>query len=974
MRVLGRSVLFLVFVPVFLLHVSPGAYAQSEAGGASVDGVVRDPHGAVVAQAHVSVTNEEGGWSREGTTTRAGLYAFLRLPPGTYTIAVTSAGFETFTRTGLELAVGSRATLDVVLSPAGVTESLTVSAPSQLVDTARTSVGANVKERAVRNLPINGRNFLDFTLLTPGVVRDPRLGDLSIAGQRGPANSVLVDGSDANSAFWGQSVGRAGFRNPYSFSMDAVQEFQVNSSSYAPELGRASGGVINVITKSGTNDLSGTGFWFFRDRSLNANTFFRNKAGLPKAPYRFNQFGGNLGGPVVRDRLFFFYNYDGQRNTAPNSVFFPVAPPTDPLSQAAVQELTPSLATYQTGLHNDIHTIKGDWIASPSHTVSGRYNRHRFLGSNWESPGSQSALSHTGNTVLNTDSVSLAHTWLFPHILLDQRFTYVDENNPSIVSADGPEVVVRQSGVTMLSFGRLNVLPRYTTQHKTGFTETMAWSAGRHTFKVGHDIKFERAHNFAPTLFYGSYTFNSLADFENRTPVSYSQAFGAPDTNGGLTFPDSNAIALFAQDSWRATDQLTLDYGIRYDYFSYAGNGVRNQDPGLASLGLTTGVMPRDPNDAAARIGFAFRPMRDKQMVLRGGFGTFYGMLPGLVARTIQAQNGIQIRTLTFTGSAMPVYPATFTQSPAMAGAAPDIYVMQPDFRSPRTHQWSASLDRTVGQAVAFSVGYVGARGVDLTRVRDVNLFPDEVISAHFADGTSVTFDRHPGTSAPLRPNTAFGRISVVESTASSTYHAAVLQTTIRSGHGLTLDASYTLSRAIDTAPEATMFIPNSSTSDVTYVQDPSHPDADRGFSEAHAGHRFVMSAVWDIRAGWQVSAITSAQSGHWFSARTNVDLNNDGNRFSDRPPGFGRNTVQGPAYASVDLRVAKSIPLRGRGQIRLIAEGFNVLNRANVSAIQQVAYTYDATTKIFTPSPTFRTPTDTSDPRILQIAARFTF
>jgi outer membrane receptor protein involved in Fe transport len=967
-----------------LLHLGlRGAYAQSEAGGASLAGVVRDTTGAVVTQAHVSVTSEDGGWSRDGTTTTAGLYAFLRLPPGMYAVTVASDGFQTFRRTGLALAVGSRVTVDVVLAPVGVTEAVTVSVPTPLVDAARTSVGSVVNARAVRNLPINGRNFLDFTLLTPGAVRDPRLGDLAIAGQRGPANSMLVDGSDANSAFWGQSVGRAGFRNPYSFSMDAVQEFQVNTSSYAPELGRATGGVINVITKSGTNDLSGTGFWFFRDRALNANTFFRNRTGLPKPPYRFNQFGGNLGGPLVRDRLFFFYNYDGQRNTAPNSVFFPVAPPTDALSQAAVRELTPSLEAYQTGLHNDIHTAKVDWMGT-HHTASVRYNRHRFVGENWESPGSQSASSHTGNTVLNTDSISVAHTWLFPHALLDQRLTVVDENNPSIVDADGPEVVVRQSGVTMLSFGRLNVLPRHTVQHKTGFIQTLAWNTGRHTFKVGHDIKFERAENLAPTLFFGSYTFNSLADFAQRLPVSYAQAFGAPGTNGPSTFPDSNAIAVFAQDSWRATDRLTLDYGIRYDLFSYAGNDVRNPDPGLASLGLSTGVMPRDPHDAGARVGFVFRPILNKEMVVRGGFGTFYGMLPGLVARTVQAQNGIQLKTLTLVGSAMPTYPAVLTQPPTTVGAVPDIYVMDPAFRSPRTHQWSASLDSAVGRSVALSVGYTGSRGADLTRVRDVNLSPNELIDARFSDGTSVTFTRHPGTSSPLRPNTAFGRISVVESSAISTYHAAMLEATIRRGHGLTLDASYTLSRAIDTAPEATMFIPNSATSDVTYVQDPQNPDADRGFSDAQAGQRLVVSGVWDSRsaterawsplAGWQLAAIVSVQSGRWYSARTNVDLNNDGNRFSDRPPGFGRNTVQGPAYASMDLRVSRSIPLGGRRQIRLIAEGFNVLNRANVSAIQQVAYTYDSTTRIFTPSPTFRTPTDTSDPRILQVAARFTF
>jgi hypothetical protein len=228
----------------------------------------------------------------------------------------------------------------------------------------------------------------------------------------------------------------------------------------------------------------------------------------------------------------------------------------------------------------------------------------------------------------------------------------------------------------------------------------------------------------------------------------------------------------------------------------------------------------------------------------------------------------------------------------------------------------------------------------------------------------------------------------LIESAATSSYHAGILQGTIRGGNSVQLDASYTFSRAIDTAPDATAFIPNSSSEDPKLVEDTLNPDADRGLSEAHAGHRLVVSGIWDIDGfggtessalrsltrAWQLAVILGVQSGRWFSARTNVDLNNDSNRFSDRAPGFSRNTVRGPMFASLDLRVSKTVSLARASQVRLIVEGFNILNRANVSAIQQVAYTYDAAARVFTPNPTFGAATNTSDPRVLQIAARFTF
>ena len=297
------------------LLLSSSAYSQSEIGGATLNGAVTDSSGAAIAGAKVTAQNRDTGLERTITTSAAGLYNMVRLPVGRYDLTVEYQGFKTAKKQDIPLTIGAVLTLDVQLEVGAASESVTVTAETPVIESTRSQTSTAVNEKAVRDLPINGRNFLDFTVLTPGVVRDPRGGDLSFGGQRGTANSLLVDGGDSNNLFFGQSSGRAGTRNPYTFSQEAVQEFQVNTSGYNAETGRAGGGVINVVTKSGGNDFHGTGFWFFRDKGLNANTFFNNAAGRAKQPYHFNQFGGNISGPVAKNKLFFFYNFDGQRNT-----------------------------------------------------------------------------------------------------------------------------------------------------------------------------------------------------------------------------------------------------------------------------------------------------------------------------------------------------------------------------------------------------------------------------------------------------------------------------------------------------------------------------------------------------------------------------------------------------------------------------------------------------------------------------------
>src|SRR5580704_3707650 len=391
-----------------VLILSSRGFGQSSIGGATLNGTVTDPSGAAIAGAKVTVNNTDTGLTRTTATTEAGLYDFPDLPVGTYDLTVEKQGFSSVKRTGVRLAVGGVATIDTPLQIGTTQETVSVTAETPVVETTRSQTSTVITSQAVADLPINGRNFLDFTVLTPGVERDPtRTGDLSFGGQRGTSNSLLVDGSDANNVFFGQSTGRAGTgRNPYSFSEDAVQEFQVNANSYGAEIGRAGGGVINVITKSGTNDFHGTAFEFFRDKSMNANQWENNRRGIPKRAYHFNQFGGNFGGPIVKNKAFFFFDYDGQRNNEPITVIPAAAAPSDPLSQQAFASLQKYFAAYPRSLNNDVYLGKVDFNLSDRQRLSVRYNGNRFTGVNYENSGSTSAQGHTGNSSVDSDNVS----------------------------------------------------------------------------------------------------------------------------------------------------------------------------------------------------------------------------------------------------------------------------------------------------------------------------------------------------------------------------------------------------------------------------------------------------------------------------------------------------------------------------------------------------------------------------------------
>lgn len=976
---------------VLLLLLCPlTAFAQSEVGGATLNGTVTDPSAAVISGATVKLSSSDTGLSRVVTTNGAGVYSFLRVPVGAYTLTIDHPGFRPNRIENVALGIGSVVNLDFQLTVGPSTQVFQIQADVPMVETERTQTATTVNQKSIDGLPVNGRNFINFVTLTPGVVTDPtRGGDLSFGGQRGPANSLLVDGGSSDNLFYGQAVGRTGFR-PYSFSEDAVQEFQVNTNSYPAEVGRAGGGVINVVTKSGTNQVHGSAFEFYRDRAMNANTFTNNRANtdlgiasyIPRQPYHFNQFGGSLGAPIVKDKLFAFVNYDGQRNTAPQLIT-----PSIPVPAANLAALGKYLTPYTTGANNDVGLVKIDWNINDTQRLSARYNINRFTGVNFEAFSGTSALEHTGDSKVTTDNVAINYSkTIGSNKVLDLRYIFVRDNEPGFANSALPETVI-SSGVT---FGRNNFSPRYANDKTNNIIGSLSMVKGRHTFKAGADINIEKIANYFPGYFSGSYSFPSYAAFAAGTPTSFTQAFAGPGTTGATTYPNVNEYAFYAQDAWRVSQRLTLNLGLRYDYFDYAQGTIRNSDPGLIAAGFKTDKLPVDGNNIAPRFGFSYKPFaNNERFVVRGGYGIFYARTPNILLNTALAQNGIQVRTYTiFPGNAIfPAYPNVLTAAPG-AGAPPSINVMQPDFVSPLTQQYSINVETALTHDLALTVGYLGVHGMHLTRTRDINLFPEVPVSA-VLNGSPIVYYRHPGTTSPARPNTNFGRISLFDSGADSNYNSLFVQLTKRFAQRFQFQASYTWSHVIDDVPEQTSVVVGADDSKV--AQDSLNPNHDRGNGNTDIRNRFVFSGVWDINyanslsnpiakyvlGGWQLSGIAQIQSGRFFSQVTNttgggIDLNNDGNSAVDRVPGVGRNTLQGPNFENVDVRVSRDIPIfRERVRLRLIGEAFNLTNRANFNGIQNSKYAFNSITNTFTPRTDYLRKLSTFDPRILQLAVK---
>src|SRR6185312_6646222 len=535
----------------------------------------------------------------------------------------------------------------------------------------------------------------------------------------------------------------------------------VNQNGFSAEFGRAGGAVINVVTKSGTNQIHGGAFEFFRDESLNAQTpqlkASQFQRGLPnkRPPLQINQFGARIGGPIKKNKAFFFFTYDGQRQKLPNFL--------DPASfftqSAAVQALLlPKLATYQINRDQDVFMVKSDIAINQSNQLSLRFNHQNFTGKNNEFTGTLGTLEHSGDSIAKTTtfSGSLIST-ISARTTNEFRFQVAKDREPGAANSADPEAQIN-TGSGFLLIGRNNFSPRETTIKRWQLIDNVSFSTGRHNFKGGLDLNTDRIFNFFPGFFSGQYTFNAITGvaangyiaYQMNRPSTFQQSFAGPNTTGPTTKPNSRDFAVFFQDDIKVTPRLTLNLGVRYDRQFMARPPVQNPDAQLLAAGLDTSREPKDGNNFGPRAGFSYAP--NERTVIRGGYGIFYGRTTAIMLGTAHSNNGINILGVTLSCTVVPnpcpTYPNIFSAAPGAGSQAPNLFLFQNDYQQPYVQQGRLGVEREFWKNITIGVTYLYFRGVHLSRTRDINLLPPVATTAvDPVTGQSFTIQRFPGAS-----------------------------------------------------------------------------------------------------------------------------------------------------------------------------------------------------------------------------------
>jgi hypothetical protein len=717
----------LSFLCLLVLAVSAITFAQSTTTG-SIGGVVTNPAKEVVPGAAVTVRNVETNKEDTATTDDTGRFKVANLQPGRYAVTVSSTGFGTLTQENVVVEVGRETTLEAALQVGEVTGTVDVSAEAPVINTTQQDFSTNINQTSINELPINGRRWSNFALLTPGAVPDGTFGLISFRGISGLLNNNTIDGGDNNQAFFAEERGRT--RISYSISQAAIREFQVNTSSYSAEYGRSAGGVVNAITKSGTNEFHGQLFYYQRNNKWGARNPLATRTELINGvftPVGFkpkdvrHQFGGTIGGPIVKDKAFFFFSYDQQKRNFPGLSIFssntflnlPTATRTGLIARGLTSAQIDNTLSFLSSLTGPIARTgdqklflpKVDWIINESNTFTVSYNRLR-----WESPaGVQTQATNTraidnfGDDFVAIDALNakLAST-LSPTLLNEFRFQWGRDNESQFsqppaagepTNAPGgrsPQTFI-QNG---FSFGMPEFLerPAFPDERRWQFADTVTLTAGNHTFKFGGDVNFVKDIINNLRFLGGEFSYtgtNSLPDFivdytNFQTNGAIRALSATPNGNLGLCFGSTRRAGkcyagsftqgfgvlgltmkttdfnYFIQDDWRVTPRLTLNLGLRYEY-------QRNPDPVNVNPAVPqTNNKVDDRNNFGPRLGFAFDVSGDGRTSVRGGWGLYYGRVINSTVYNALVNTGVG------TDRGQRQFSATATNLPtACTGASP---------------------------------------------------------------------------------------------------------------------------------------------------------------------------------------------------------------------------------------------------------------------------------------------------------------
>ena len=1043
----------LSFVLSFILGMSAIAFGQSTVSG-SIGGLVLNPNKETVPNAAVSVRNTETNKEDTATTDDQGRFVVANLQPGTYAVTINGTGFSPYTENAT-VEVGRLTNINAELSIgplSGGTVEVTAGAP--VINTSQQDFSSNINQTSISELPINGRRWSNFALLTPGAVPDGTFGLISFRGISGLLNNNTIDGGDNNQAFFAEERGRT--RISYSVSQSAIREFQVNTSSYSAEYGRSAGGVVNAVTKSGTNEFHGDVFYFQRNnkwgarnplasRQVNVNGVF-TAVGFKPEDVR-HQFGGTIGGPIVKDKAFFFFSYDQQKRNFPGLSIFgqngflnlSAATRTNLQNRGLTGAQIDNTINFLSSLSGPVARTgdqklflpKIDWNINSKHTFTATYNRLR-----WESPaGIQTQATNTraidnfGDDFVQIDSLNLRlASTISPTLLNEFRYQWGRDNEfqfsqppvagepTTAVGGRSPQTIL--VGTTTFSFGMPEFLERaaFPDEKRNQFADTVTISSGNHTVKFGGDLNLvEDVINnlrFAGGEFNYSGATTGLADFIvdyvnfttsdsiralsagtlTTNPLgrcistvrragkcyagNFNQGFGVL----GLTMKTTD-LNYFFQDDWRVTPRLTLNLGVRYEY--QRNPQAINANPLLPQ---TRNVVD-DKNNVGPRIGFAFDVNGDGKTSVRGGWGLYYGRVINSTVYNALVNTGVgtdrgqrqfttsatNLPTVCGTSNAtnadncalLPIYPNLLPSSNPPVGA---VQFFDDDFQLPQIHQWDFIFEREIARNTVVSASYLGSFGNSLPNFVDTNLPAPSFVNLTVVGGPAAgAVYRTPIFTGP-RPNTAFGQLTAIRSNVWSKYHALVLQANRRLTDGLQFQTNYTLSRAYDNGQTSATFTLGNA------PHNAFDQSSEAGLSAFDRRQKFVASLVYNtdffkgsdnnvgkaILNGWTFAPIFNAFSGQRLTGNISGNITPTSFGFaSNTTPGGGingsggssrfarlpRNYFKQPNIWYLDMRISRRFSITETAKLELLAEGFNLFNRFQVTNMNATLYNQSGTT-----------------------------
>jgi Carboxypeptidase regulatory-like domain/TonB-dependent Receptor Plug Domain len=964
MNTLKRASACLVAVLCFALAI----FAQSQATTGLIQGTVVDANGAVVAGASVSIKNTDTGFERSVSTNSDGFFTAPLLPLGKYKTTVSAKGFANSIIES-NLTIGQTLNLKVDMKVGGSNENVTVTSEGEGVETARTELSTQINNKSVEGLPISRRDFSKFAQLTPGVsvVQGPDGDEITINGQKGIQNNISIDGADANNPFFGEQ--RGGQRPAFTISLESVKEFQVVPVGASAEFGRSSGGFINVVTKSGTNNFSGSAFGFFRNQGLSAQNPDAVAANLPIEDFRNYQFGANIGGPIKKDKAFFFVAYERNDGTSskPNSI--------DPrlVNIFRTRFNSTEQGTIKRTNKADVFLGKVDVQINENNLFTARHNYSRAEQVNGTFDVPTWGISANGRETNNSNSFITQLVTNFSSNLLNEfRFQFAKENRPRFY--DGPDLpdttIGTLDGSVSYRFGRPFFLPVPSSDTRFQFTDNFTVIRGNHQIKFGAD--FNRVKNSQTFIGFarGRYIFTGRTIDEaitfftqyingNTTPIltppdpsgNQNVLAGlnlflqfAPVGNRSVAEAGTQAFAQFepgvyVQDNWNVKQNLTLNLGFRWEgqfqpdpinapsatrYGQFIGNPRFTSD----------GTIPDFKDGYQPRLGLSYSPGKDGKTAIRLGAGLYYARIPGLVVagprNTDGAIAGNIFRNAAFPAFLRPTFPG-IVETAGFSPFNPGIAVFERNFKNPRTVQLSASVERELVKDLNLTVAYNYAHSTRLTRF--VNR------------GDGVLYG---GTSPFERANgSGIGEIRSTESSARSLYNGLSITLSKRFSNRYQFQANYLLSKDIsDDDNERDPF-------SFRYA-DPRNLSTEYNFSDRDQRHRFNAFATVDLPYDISFSPIVQYRS----AQPTSVAGRGLGTTIK-------RNTLRlKNEFVTFDIRASKTFKFTERVSLEGIFEAFNITNSRNQRSLARpLTFNFDGTVS-----------TGFGDPRQAQLGLRFKF